>query len=265
MKTKHWIIVGVIAVLCVGAAVLLNNKTSEERVPANAGVASSVPAATEEPTPTEEPVENIAHNDAEGSEVKETAPVAEEPEEKEPALQLSDEELIAAYMDKEIQYWMNERGYSYDDAYDMGIEGQKILKRYMEEENCSLEEALTWDAEMDQKFEAERKQREEHIAHQQAAIKAKGYASDAKRNQMCLDETGMTVEEFYSKDGKLAKGVQWCVDHQKHPDFMSYTGDDFPSLEEIYQMSSEELDALIQKCNKIVKDIEDTYGIVIGD
>lgn len=70
MKAKHWIVVGVVAVLCVGAAVLLSNKTSTEGVP----VASSVPIATEEPAQAAESAEDVVFNAEKPEDIK-----AEEP------------------------------------------------------------------------------------------------------------------------------------------------------------------------------------------
>lgn len=199
MKAKHWIVVGVIAVLCIGAAVLLYNKTSEEGVPADAGVESSVPAATEEPTATEEPVsteepvENIVYDYEKEPEVEETTPVVEE--EEEPELT--------------------------PDTEDLTPEQHKTIEKIAKEEGVSIEEATKMYWEVRAAAREENQRIKERLAQEREAERARLKHINDTRAKMCLEQTGMTIEEFF-KDGN---GLRWCEENHTEPYFMSYKGE----------------------------------------
>ncbi len=73
MKAKHWIVVGVIAVVCVSAAVMIGNKTPEDGVSVGASTVNSEPTITEETTITAEPSEGAADKEKYDTSITEDA------------------------------------------------------------------------------------------------------------------------------------------------------------------------------------------------
>ncbi len=180
MKAKHWIAVGVIAVVCVGAVVLFSNKAPTEGVP----VSSSVPAASEEPTATEEPAVSEEPAQTGESTVKpedikaeETAPTVTEPE-VEPT---KDEDF-----EYKVQHKMDKWGMSREEAEKSVRDSDASAKKSFEEANAKREEYFN-------QREAERK------------------ANREARHKEFERQAGISVEQYNAMD--IDSRIQFRRDH----------------------------------------------------
>lgn len=177
MKAKHWIAVGVIAVVCVGAAVLFSNKAPTEGVP----VSSSVPAASEEPTATEEPAQT-EENTVKPEDIKaeETAPTVTEPE-----VEPTEDEERQQMLDSLTQAFLDE-GYSQEDA---------------------LKAAKDAVIEMDKSFEEAKAKRDEDFSQREAELKANREA----RHKEFERQAGISYQQWLDMD--TDSRIQFRRDH----------------------------------------------------
>ncbi len=189
MKAKHWIAVGVIAVVCVGAVVLFSNKAPTEGVP----VSSSVPAASEEPTATEEPA--ASEEPAATEEPAQTGENAVKPED------IKAEETAPAVTEPEVELTRDEEE---QHAFELSVKGY-------EAEGMSHEEAVA---------EATRRLEQRKQKNAEAAAKREEYFSQRKEKEEAEyqaqgkefeRQAGITREQYDAMD--IDSQIQFRRDH----------------------------------------------------